>query len=151
MLKIVTKYIFVFFSLFSTHINCLLDEPETISGSEANQIVTPRVLAKIHSCGLLVYRYDPNDSNPDPLYRSLSIETSNTFFLMATLFIKFEAFNLYERYKAKDIYRCADDLDLVSCDVIASQWLTDLNAGGFVGSLICEDVMKRSIYDSLKF
>ncbi|EJO77563.1 hypothetical protein LEP1GSC151_4963 [Leptospira interrogans serovar Grippotyphosa str. LT2186] len=121
----------------------MIDDPGTISGAEANQIITERVLIKMYSCGLVKYTYDPKDNNPDPNMRALSKETANIFFLMATIFVRFEAFGLYERYKLKDIHDCADDLDLVKCEELERGWNTDVNMGWFIGSLVCKDVQSR--------
>ncbi len=123
--------------------NCMIDDPGTISGAEANQIITERVLIKMYSCGLVKYTYDPKDNNPDPNMRALSKETANIIFLMATIFVRFEALGLYERYKLKDIHDCADDLDLVKCEELERGWNTDVNMGWFIGSLVCKDVQNR--------
>ncbi|EKR27676.1 hypothetical protein LEP1GSC087_4099 [Leptospira interrogans serovar Bataviae str. L1111] len=121
----------------------MIDEPGTISGAEANQIITERVLIKMYSCGLVKYTYDPKDNNPDPNMRAVSKETANIFFLMMTIFVMFEAFGEYDRYKLKDIHDCADDLDLVKCEELERDWNTDANKGGFIGSLVCKDVQRR--------
>ncbi|WP_039941052.1 hypothetical protein [Leptospira alexanderi] len=136
------RYTFFVISLL-VQTNCLLEEAGTISGTEANQIITERVLVKMYSCGLVEYSYDRKDTNPDLNMRALSKETTNIFFLMTTIFVRFEAFGAYERYKSKDIYACADDLDLVRCEVIESKWATDSNMGGMIGGLICNDVKKQ--------
>ncbi|AJR13120.1 hypothetical protein Q2295_12835 [Leptospira interrogans] len=138
----VVIYTFLVISLCA-QTNCMIDDPGTISGAEANQIITERVLIKMYSCGLVKYTYDPKDNNPDPNMRALSKETANIFFLMATIFVRFEAFGLYERYKLKDIHDCADDLDLVKCEELERGWNTDVNMGWFIGSLVCKDVQSR--------
>ncbi|ULG80945.1 hypothetical protein [Leptospira interrogans] len=138
----VVIYTFLVISLCA-QTNCMIDDPGTISGAEANQIITERVLIKMYSCGLVKYTYDPKDNNPDPNMRALSKETANIFFLMATIFVRFEAFGLYERYKLKDIHDCADDLDLVKCEELERGWNTDVNMGWFIGSLVCKDVQNR--------
>ncbi len=76
--------------------NCMIDDPGTISGAEANHIITERVLIKMYSCGLVKYTYDPKDNNPDPNMRAVSKETANIFFLMMTIFVMFEAFGEYD-------------------------------------------------------
>ncbi|AAS69136.1 hypothetical protein RBB68_02640 [Leptospira interrogans] len=138
----VVIYTFLVISLCA-QTNCMIDDPGTISGAEANQIITERVLIKMYSCGLVKYTYDPKDNNPDPNMRALSKETANIFFLMATIFVRFEALGLYERYKLKDIHDCADDLDLVKCEELERGWNTDVNMGWFIGSLVCKDVQNR--------
>ncbi|MGJ4716789.1 hypothetical protein ACQV5I_06490 [Leptospira interrogans] len=138
----VVIYTFLVISLCA-QTNCMIDDPGTISGAEANQIITERVLIKMYSCGLVKYTYDPKDNNPDPNMRALSKEMANIFFLMATIFVRFEAFGLYERYKLKDIHDCADDLDLVKCEELERGWNTDVNMGWFIGSLVCKDVQSR--------
>ncbi|XMT38129.1 hypothetical protein LIDJA_02455 [Leptospira interrogans] len=138
----VVIYTFLVISLCA-QTNCMIDDPGTISGAEANQIITERVLIKMYSCGLVKYTYDPKDNNPDPNMRALSKETANIFFLMATIFVRFEVFGLYERYKLKDIHDCADDLDLVKCEELERGWNTDVNMGWFIGSLVCKDVQSR--------
>ncbi|WP_174977692.1 hypothetical protein [Leptospira interrogans] len=138
----VVIYTFLVISLCA-QTNCMIDDPGTISGAEANQIITERVLIKMYSCGLVKYTYDPKDNNPDPNMRALSKETANIFFLMVTIFVRFEAFGLYERYKLKDIHDCADDLDLVKCEELERGWNTDVNMGWFIGSLVCKDVQNR--------
>ncbi|UMQ54913.1 hypothetical protein FH582_05210 [Leptospira interrogans] len=138
----VVIYTFLVISLCA-QTNCMIDDPGTISGAETNQIITERVLIKMYSCGLVKYTYDPKDNNPDPNMRALSKETANIFFLMATIFVRFEAFGLYERYKLKDIHDCADDLDLVKCEELERGWNTDVNMGWFIGSLVCKDVQNR--------
>ncbi|EKO59817.1 hypothetical protein LEP1GSC082_1244 [Leptospira kirschneri str. H2] len=75
--------------------------------------------------------------------RAVSKETANIFFLMMTIFVMFEAFGEYDRYKLKDIHDCADDLDLVKCEELERDWNTDANKGGFIGSLVCKDVQRR--------
>lgn len=137
------KYTFLVIYVILFQTTCLIDEPGTISGAEANQIITEKVLIKMYSCGLVEYSYDPKDTNPDPNMRALSKETTNIFFLMTTIFVRFEAFGLYERYKRKEVYDCADDLDLVRCEVIESKWNIDSNMGGMIGGLICKDIKKR--------
>ncbi|NCN10273.1 MAG: hypothetical protein GW938_10555 [Leptospira sp.] len=130
--------------LITLFVNCLFDEPGTISGKEANQIITSKALAKIQSCGVLAApSKEEEGSDPDPLRRPAAPETSNSFFLMATLFLNFEAFNMFDRYKKKDINECADDLDFLDCNVIASAWKGSINAGAAVGGIICKDVKKK--------
>ncbi|WP_036056919.1 hypothetical protein [Leptospira noguchii] len=144
MRRFIYLFIYSFLLIYiSVQGNCMIDEPGTISGAEANQIITERILIKMYSCGFVKYTYDPKDNNPDPNMRVLSKETGNIFFLMATIFVRFEAFGLYDRYKSKDISDCADDLDLVKCEEIETGWKTDINMGTFIGSLVCKDVQSR--------
>lgn len=142
MIKYMNVVIYTVISLCA-QTNCMIDDPGTISGAEANHIITERVLIKMYSCGLVKYTYDPKDNNPDPNMRAVSKETANIFFLMMTIFVMFEAFGEYDRYKLKDIHDCADDLDLVKCEELERDWNTDANKGGFIGSLVCKDVQRR--------
>lgn len=116
--------------------------PEYINGAEANQRITPPVLAKIQSCGLLNHSYNKNDTNTDPWRRTLSTETSNAFFLTIYLFARFEAFDIYSYYKTQDIDRCSKDIQFFSCDQLSNRWINDANFGFFIGSLVCLDVKK---------
>lgn len=65
---------------FLTHCEVDLQKSKYMSGKEANERITPRILAKLQSCGILKYTYNPGDSNPDPWRRTLSTETNSIFF-----------------------------------------------------------------------
>ncbi|TGK81912.1 hypothetical protein EHQ24_11560 [Leptospira noumeaensis] len=72
--------------------------------------------------------------------RTLSIETTNSFFLILHLFTRFEVFNPYSYYKTEDIDRCSKDIEFYSCDHFSPRWSNDANFGFFIASIVCNDV-----------
>ncbi|MCW7480174.1 hypothetical protein [Leptospira kanakyensis] len=132
------KFIFPF--VFFIHCHHLYNGPDYIEGSEANQRITSPIISKLHSCSLLTHSYNRNDTNPDPMRRTLSIETTNSFFLILHLFTRFEVFNPYSYYKTKDIDRCSKDIEFYSCDHFSPRWSNDANFGFFIATIVCNDV-----------